>query len=141
MDLKQLTKKQVRYWCFRFKNEFEGGCDANDAPEGLKEYFETHDYFLGWDKFNGSLGWDVNFNSPLDIVPLKVGGMEAWNKELSKNAIDLPSGKNKQVNEPDVTDESETNEDEVTDEHEIKISSKKKYKNNNESLDNLDDIK
>ena len=96
MDIKDLTKRQVRYWCHRFKIESAGGVSADEAPEGLKDYFESHEYFLGWDKFNESLGWDVNKQSPLEIIPLRLGTDELWNRELRNNSREIKPGKNKQ---------------------------------------------
>ena len=93
-DYRELPKRKIRYWLFRFKVESQGGASANGAPIGMREYFESHQYFIGWGKFNESKGWDLSEDNPLDIVPLRVGTNDAWNVELQKNSVPLPGTEN-----------------------------------------------
>lgn len=93
-NIKQV-RRQVRYWCFRFKTEESGACKADGAPKGIRKHFEDNDYFLGWKNFNESNGWDVSHTEPLELVPLRMGSDDAWNKELEKSIKELPKKEEK----------------------------------------------
>src|SRR3990167_10104278 len=80
----KLTKRQIRYWCFRFRTEVEGGAPASGAPAGLKKHFEDMEWFSAWKDF--SLVWDVKEDSPLEIRRLKENAKEVWQKVVEKNA-------------------------------------------------------
>ena|SRR3989344_4561556 len=91
----KLTKRQVRYWCFRFRTEDEGGAKADGAPRGLKNHFEDLEWFSDWKDF--SLIWDVKEDSPLEIRRLKENAEDEWQKIVEKNAKVLVVHKGKKV--------------------------------------------
>ena len=78
--MNNLTKRQVRYWLFRFKTEAEGGTNSNGAPEGLREHFESQPMFGGWKKF--AVDWDVNEDSPLELAYRNFSVWEEWDRVL-----------------------------------------------------------
>ena len=82
-----LTKRQIRYWCFRFRTEAEGGVSADGAPIGLKEHFEELEWFSEWKDF--SLTWDVKEDSPLEMIRLKENAEDEWQKVVEANAKEL----------------------------------------------------
>ena len=84
-----MTRRQLRYWFFRFKTELEpDGVPAEGAPEGLKEEWEDHPYFGGWDKFG--VTWDLAEDSTDTIVPLRYSLEQQWNAEVAKSARPFP---------------------------------------------------
>lgn len=88
MKLDDMTKRQVRYWLFRFKTELEDdGASASDAPRGLRKLFEGMEWFQGWNNF--SVTWDVNHEEPFRIIPLKVSLDEQWNKTLEEKVPEM----------------------------------------------------
>ncbi len=87
-NLSELSRRQVRYWCFRLHTESIGAAKADGCPEGLREHFEAHMWFPGWKKFG--ISWDVHPDNPLDIVPLKRSLESTWNAEALASARDLP---------------------------------------------------
>lgn len=89
-DSSVLSRKTIRYWLFRFATEANGGEKAVEAPTGLKEYFEGLTWFQGWKSFG--ITWDVVNDRPLEIKPLRVGLIEAWDKEAEDLAKELPVG-------------------------------------------------
>src|SRR3990167_2444990 len=86
--MNKLTKRQVRYWCFRFRTQYEGGVTADGAPIGLMAHFESLEWFSSWKEF--SLTWDVKEDFPLEIKRLKENAEEEWKKVVEKNAKTLP---------------------------------------------------
>ena len=82
-SLNELNRKQIRYWCFRFYTESTGGDKAVGAPVGLKEHFESLDWFSDWKSFG--IKWDVRPENPLDMVPLKQSLESQWNMEITKS--------------------------------------------------------
>lgn len=86
--LQDLPRSKVRYWCFRFKTEEDGGADASDAPKGLKKLFEDMRWFTKWTEFG--ITWDVDENDAFDIVPLKTSLEEQWNTEAMASMRELP---------------------------------------------------
>lgn len=95
-SLATLTKRQVRYWCFRFKTEALDGVPAVDAPAGLRAYFEALEWFSGWKDF--ALSWDVKESEPLAIKPLKEDPELAWDRVLLEEARELPVAKKNDSN-------------------------------------------
>lgn len=88
-ELTSLTRRQVRYWLFRFRVETESkGAPAEGAPVGLREYFEEHAHFLGWEVFG--ITWDVSADDPYVIVPLRHSLETMWNTEAMSTARELP---------------------------------------------------
>lgn len=89
--LNELSKRSVRYWCFRYQNEAQGGAKATGSPRGLKKYFEALDLFEalgGWSMFADK--WDVNEQSPLEIVVRKKSITQQWREDLIDGAMPLP---------------------------------------------------
>ena len=48
---KELPRRKIRYWLYRFRTEATGGAKATNAPRGMKVHFESKPYFDGWDGF------------------------------------------------------------------------------------------
>lgn len=73
----QITRKQLRYWCYRLKTESDGGADS-DAPQEISDFLESKEIWPltgGWSNF--SVTWDIN--DPLGEKP------EAYNQaQMSK---------------------------------------------------------
>ena len=88
MSLEKLTRRKVRYWCFRFHTEAIDGVDSSDAPEGLKEKFEEMEWFQGWDKFGVS--WDISEEDNFRIVPRKTSIHQDWDKVIMSKFPVLP---------------------------------------------------
>ena len=88
-----LTLKDMRYWAFRFKNEAEGGVSAEDAPEGVRELIEGHEFFEGlggWRSF-GML-WDLLQAGPdkCIITVLNKSLWDVWQEHCESVAKDFP---------------------------------------------------
>jgi len=84
-----MTRRQIRYWFFRFRTELEpDGASAEGAPEGLKEKYESHPYFGGWDNFG--VTWDLDTDDTERIVPLRFSLEQQWNTEIASLARTLP---------------------------------------------------
>jgi hypothetical protein len=91
-NIKTLKPRDIRYWCCRLHTESTGGSNAVDDPNfptGVKEHFEKLPWFPGWTKY--SITWDVNPDNPLDMIPLKISLVDAWNQEIFGLAKDLPT--------------------------------------------------
>ena len=87
-SLEGLGRRKVRYWCFRFRTEAEGGPLADEAPQGVREHFESLDWFKGWATFN--VEWDVHDTDYGRIVPLDRNPLDVWNAEAYGNAKLIP---------------------------------------------------
>lgn len=86
-----MNRRQVRYWLFRFKTEEEGGCEASESPEGLREAFECLPSFKfagGWKSFG--VTWDVQEEDPFEIMPLDESLWDAWHKHCESAAKEFP---------------------------------------------------
>jgi len=84
-----MTRREIRYWFFRFKTEMEvGGASATDAPPDLKEHYESHPHFGGWEKFG--MTWDLDEKDVEVIVPLRYSLEQEWNRQVAALARDLP---------------------------------------------------
>lgn len=96
MKLENLTKRQVRYWCFRFQNANSGGASAKGAPAKLKGHFEQHQFFTllgGWSGF--AKKWDIDTGDPLTVVARDKSIQQEWHETLVENAKVLPKKKKK----------------------------------------------
>jgi hypothetical protein len=87
MKLEDLTRRQARYWYFRFRTAAEAGAPAKGAPAGLKKRLEAHPYFGGWEGFG--ITWDVG-DDPFSPVPLRISLEVQWNTEAMASARELP---------------------------------------------------
>lgn len=89
----ELTRRNVRYLCFRLKDEALGGVEATGDGilvhvDEVKEHMSEQSDFGGWDKFG--ITWDVDVKSHFVVVTLKRSLESEWNAVVKKNAIDLP---------------------------------------------------
>lgn len=92
IDLSELGRRKLRYWCFRCKTELEGGADVEDMPKGLKKHLEkmtTFSAFSGWEYFG--VKWDWTEAEPYEMIPLQIPLMEQWEKECEANAKVFPA--------------------------------------------------
>lgn len=87
-ELKDLPRRKIRYWCYRFKTEQLEGVSADGAPYGLKDYFEKLEWFSSWLDFG--VKWDVREDNPLAIRPLKENLEDVWNRTVLENSRELP---------------------------------------------------
>jgi len=80
--MEELTRRNIRYICFRLKSEMLGESEA--VGDGImehvlevKEHMESQDKFGGWDKFG--ITWDVDEISFLVVVALTKSLESEWN--------------------------------------------------------------
>ncbi|MEX2010501.1 MAG: hypothetical protein WD874_01710 [Parcubacteria group bacterium] len=90
----KLTRRNIRYICFRLKSEAQGGVKAvgdgiMEHVEEVKEHMSEQADFGGWDKFG--VTWDVDEKAYLVVVTLRRSHESAWNKVIARKAKDLPS--------------------------------------------------
>jgi len=64
--MEELTRREVRYWLFRFGTEARGDAKANGAPPGLKAHFEEQMDDLNIRFLNKKDFWD-NFAKKWDV--------------------------------------------------------------------------
>lgn len=88
MKLEELTRRQVRYWLFRFRTAESGGAPAKGAPAGIRKRFEDHPHFGGW--ANYGVTWDVSETDSFVLVPLRTSLEIQWNTEAMASARELP---------------------------------------------------
>ena len=95
-ELTSLTRRQIRYLCFRLQTAAEGGSKADPEEGGLlkhvlavREHMEDQDGFGGWKTFAKT--WDVDEKSPLVVINRTSSVQSEWNKVLKKESRDLPS--------------------------------------------------
>ena len=93
--MEELTRSNIRYICFRLKTESEGGPKASPTDSvvmshvaEVKEHMETQEFFGGWDKFG--ITWDVDSISPWVVVRRRTSLETEWNKQVARNARELP---------------------------------------------------
>ncbi len=92
--MENLTRRNIRYICFRLQTEAQGGAKADKEAEGImqyvykvREHLESQDDFGGWDKFAKT--WDVDEKSPLVAVRRTSSIHSQWNKVLKDEAEEL----------------------------------------------------
>lgn len=83
-----LTRRKVRYLCFRLKTEAEGGEPAPELPAAFKETFEGQELFRGWAAFGVS--WDVGKEDFWSITLLKESLAKKWEKTLLQKVPVFP---------------------------------------------------
>jgi hypothetical protein len=95
-ELENLTKRQIRYICFRLQTEALGGAKAKTEKEGpmsltdeVKSHFEDQEDFGGWERFAKT--WDVDEASPLVAVRRTSSIYTNWNRALKKETQELPT--------------------------------------------------
>ena len=90
----ELTRRQIRYICFRLQIEAEGGNKAkkDNGPlkfiDEIKEHMETQADFGGWEKFGKT--WDVDEKAPLVVVIRTSSIQTEWDKVVEAEAKELP---------------------------------------------------
>lgn len=86
----KLTRRQIRYICFRIQNGNEDGLEfANE----VKEHMESQENFGGWEKFAQT--WDVDEKAYLVAVNRTLSIQTEWKKVVEKEAKELPKSKKK----------------------------------------------
>lgn len=90
----KLTRRQIRYICFRLQIEAEGGNKAQPDKlhlrfvDEVKKHMEGQSEFDGWKNFGKT--WDVGNKAPLVIVSRTSSIQTEWNKVLEKEAKEFP---------------------------------------------------
>jgi len=94
--MNDLTRRNIRYICFRLQTEAEGGNKATPEETGImshideiKEQMEAQEEFGGWKKFGKT--WDIDEKAKLVAVNRTSSLQTEWNKVLKKEAKDLPT--------------------------------------------------
>src|SRR5688572_20777725 len=95
-----LTRRQIRYICFRLMTETDGGSKALREKTGnmklvdeVRDHFETQDDFGGWSKFAKT--WDVDEKAPL-VAVLRTSSINSdWNNSIKDATAELPVSKKK----------------------------------------------
>lgn len=98
----KLTRRNIRYICFRLQTEADGGPKAEIEETGIMSYvdevknlMEGQPEFEGWKKFGKT--WDVDEKNPLVAVNRLSSIQNDWNKVLKKEAKELPVTKTKKI--------------------------------------------
>ena len=95
--MEELTRREVRYWLFRFGTEARGEAKANNAPSGLKAHFEEQMEDLDirflnkkdfWENF--AKKWDVGEEDYWTVRSRTFSVWEEWEAVLRKVAPVLP---------------------------------------------------
>lgn len=96
--MNDLTRRNIRYICFRLQTEAEGGPKAKREKAGvmshvdkIKKQMESQEEFDGWKKFAKT--WDVGEKAKLVAVNRTSSIQSNWNKVLKKQAKELPKEK------------------------------------------------
>ena len=93
----KLTRRQIRYICFRLQIEAEGGNKAQPDKlhlrfvDEVKEHMESQEDFDGWKNFGKT--WDVGDKAPLVVVTRMKSIQSEWNKILKEEAKEFPKEK------------------------------------------------
>jgi hypothetical protein len=85
----ELGRRKLRYWCFRFKQEADGGPSSDDAPLGLRADLEAAEHFGGWENYGVTWDWDSAGDR---VVPIRYSLEQTWNAEAWASAKPLPLG-------------------------------------------------
>lgn len=103
-----LTRRNIRYICFRLQTEAEGGNKATPEETGVmshveevKELMEAQPEFEGWKKFAKT--WDVDEKAKLVAVNRSSSIQADWNKVLKQEAKELPTPEKKKKSRKKVT--------------------------------------
>jgi len=91
--LDQLTRRNIRYICFRLKAEACGGERATGDGilahvDEVKEHMSDQSDFGGWDRFG--ITWDLDEKAHFVVVQLRSSLESQWNAVVKTNAIDFP---------------------------------------------------
>lgn len=80
-----LTRRQIRYICFRIQTEEAGNAvaDVAFAPD-VRIHMELQDGFDSWNNFAKT--WDVGEKAPLVVVARTLSIQSEWNNVLEKEA-------------------------------------------------------
>lgn len=96
LNMENLTRRQIRYLCFRIQTEADGGDAATAESSGVmsfvdevRENMEPQSGFDGWKMFAKT--WDVDEDSPLKVVKRTSSIYTDWNHVLEKEVKELPA--------------------------------------------------
>jgi hypothetical protein len=89
----KLTRRNIRYICFRIQTEVSGGEKVKEEgilthADEVKMHMESQSHFGGWDNFG--VTWDVDEKAFLVVVLLKKSIESEWNEVVVKNAKEFP---------------------------------------------------
>ena len=87
----KMTKRQVRYLCYRLRTGAEKEEEVNDIPEGFKEYFEEQDYFDSW--INFAMTWDIDDKLKAELRTYDE--QTEWNSVMKRESVEMPIKKKK----------------------------------------------
>jgi hypothetical protein len=95
LKLEDLTRRQIRYICFRLQTEFETGKTISVPKTGflslieeVKKHMEEQEDFSDWSKFAKT--WDVDEKSHLVVVNRRSSIYSDWNKVLKEETKEIP---------------------------------------------------
>lgn len=99
-NMDKLTRRNIRYICFRLQTEATGGTKAEKEDEGIMQFvdevrghMEEQEDFDGWNNFGKT--WDVGEKSFLVAVLRKSSIQSEWDKVLKDEAKPLPGTEDK----------------------------------------------
>jgi len=89
----ELTRRNVRYICFRLRSEeVEGkvaeGDGIMDYVAEIRQHMESQSLFGGWENFG--VTWDVDEKAHFVVVSLKKSHESVWNAMVEETAKELP---------------------------------------------------
>ena len=127
--MEKLTRRNVRYICFRIQNQEKGGVKPPFNEKGImehmqeiKDHMEGQEDFGGWAKF--AITWDVDEKSYFVIVKRKSSIYSEWNRVVDKEAKDLPVSDKPKQSTKFITEGKDLDDDDPL----LEIKTKKKVK-------------
>ncbi|MEK7526143.1 MAG: hypothetical protein AAB546_01545 [Patescibacteria group bacterium] len=103
LTLKDLTRRQIRYICFRLQTAAEGGAKVDESEGGImelawqiKDHMESQEDFGGWAKFART--WDVDDKAPLVAILRTHSIQTEWNKILKEETKVIPVQTQEEIN-------------------------------------------
>ena len=91
----KLTRRQIRYVCFRYQNEATGGVSVAkvrgislSVMKKIASHMVDQDGFDTWENFGKT--WDVGEKAPLVVMTRTSSIQSEWNKSLKNESKELP---------------------------------------------------
>lgn len=85
----EMTRREVRYQCYRLRTAADGIRAADEEAEPIKRYFEKQPGFGGWKNFART--WDIGAEGNHNRVTFKIHTEEQeWNLRVAALARPLP---------------------------------------------------